>query len=305
MLLIAASCSRQSRAKPKASEQAPADPVIEVSSADNDSSSADPCAEMFSTFFVKADSIAYNGFEVIRLPKTIHDKEENRDIPVTDAVLKSNGKIIQTFDGVYFGLGNETEFGLASMVGGDSKQLLVSQTVPRGGRHWIVDLSSKATTLFDSYDWDLGAEDVCVHDYDGDGVSEISMAITNFWGFGTMSMMESPLPGVVFKYEPGIGKYMPDKNAFARGLSHIDEDVHDVDPNEKPRNGLPGPYLAVRLDIFLRYVYAGREGDGWSFFEKTYNLPDKKDIERKIREALRQEPVYNFVYRGIAKKHDG
>jgi hypothetical protein len=251
---------------------------------------------MFSDFFVKADSIAYNGFEVTRLHKIVYDKEGGQNIPITYAVLKSNGNVIQTFDGVYFGGGNETEFGFTSMMGGDSKQLVVSQTVPRGGRHWIVDLSSKATTLFDSKTWDLSAPDACVHDYDGDGVYEISLAITNFWGFGSMSMADSPLPCVVFKYKPGIGKYMPDTSAFAREVDHIEEEAQKIDPNEKLPDAYAGRYLAVRLDILLRYVYAGRESDGWSFFERTYNLSDKREVEQEIKATLAQEPVYRFVY---------
>jgi hypothetical protein len=51
--------------------------------------------------------------------------------------------------------------------------------------------------------------------------------------------------------------------------------------------------LAVRLEIFLRYVYAGRESDGWSFFDKTYNLTDKQKVIKRI---LEREPVYRFIY---------
>src|SRR6266404_6403201 len=132
------------------------------------------------------------------------------------------------------------DFGFASLLGGETKQLIVSQTVPRGGRHWIVDISSDGATLFESYDWDLGREEVCVHDFDGDGISEISMLLTSFWGFGAMSMAESPMRDVVFKYEANVRKYMPDKSAFLRGLTDIDEDVRKIDPNENPREGSKG-----------------------------------------------------------------
>jgi hypothetical protein len=270
--------------------------VIEVSPADATASDDDPCSEMFSNLFVAVDSISYNGYEVVRLHKTIYDKATRADIPVSYAILRSGGRTIATFEGVYFGAGNETDFGFASLLGGETKQLIVSQTVPRGGRHWIVDISSDGATLFDSYDWDLGREEVCVHDFDGDGVEEISLAITSFWGFWHMSMSESPLPSVVFKYEPNRRKYMPDKSEFLRGLTDIDEDVRKIDPNENPREGSKGPYLATRLDIFLRYVYAGRETDGWSFFDKTYNLKDKQEMKREIKHILNTEPVYRFVY---------
>ena len=298
LTLIAGACSRQTRPKSQTYEgkSASGDPEIEVSSADDASASDDPCSQMFSNLFVKADSIAYNEYEVVRLHKTVLDDFTNSVIPVSYAVLKLRGKILATFDGVHYGLENATNFGFASLLGPDTRQLVVSLTAPHGGRHWVVDLSSNATTVFDSQDWGVGTEDVCLHDFDGDGVDEISLAITKFWGFGSMAMSESPLPCVVFKYEPAIRKYVPDKSAFARGLENIDQDVQAIDPNEKQQGASRGPYLATRLDIFLRYVYAGRERDAWLFFEKTYNLDDKKEIEQKIRATLEEESVYRFVY---------
>ena len=258
LVTVAVACTVPSRPRSLASEQGPAnrspDPVIEVSPADATASDDDPCSEMFSNLFVAVDSISYNGYEIVRLHKTIHDKVTSSDIPVSYAILKSGGRTIAPFEGVYFGLGNDTKFGFASLLGAETRQLLVSQTIPHNGRHWIVDLSSNATTVFDSKEWDLGQEDVCIHDFDGDGVQEISLAVTSFWGFGAMSMAESPMPCVVFKYDATARKYMPDKAAFAGALSDIDEDVQRIDPDENPRGGSNGPYLATRLDIFLRYV---------------------------------------------------
>ncbi len=300
LTLIAVACTAPSRSGSRGSVQPAsdnsADPGIEISPGDAAADSDDPCSEMFSNLFVKADSISYDGYEVVRLEKTIHDREDGVDIPVTYAVLKSGGRVIATFEGVYFGLGNQTDFGFASLLGGETKQLVVSQTVPHRGRQWIVDLSSDAATVFDGKEWGVGDEDVCIHDFDGDGVEEISLVITSFWGFGQMSMAGSPLPRVVFKYEPSRRKYMPDKSAFIRDLTHIDGDLQKIDPNENPRQGLSGPYLETRLDIFLRYVYAGRESDGWSFFDRTYNLTDKQEMKREIKHILNSEPVYRFVY---------
>lgn len=302
-MLGASGCARLARSKSQAANQsaAPSDPTIEVLSADSDSSAEDPCSQMFSNFFVKVDSIAYNDYEIAKLHRTEHDKPSGMDMPVTYAALKLKGKVVKTFDGVYYPLGNLTDFGFASLLGGETKQLVISETIPRNGRHWVVDVSSDGAILFDSQDWDVGREEVCVHDFDGDGIDELYMPITTFWGFETMSMADSPMPGVVFKFDAKSRKFIPDKAAFARGLANIDQDVKAVDPNESLPGGFRGRYLAVRLDIFLRFVYAGREADAWSFFKATYNLDDKKEVEKKVRAALAKEPVYNFVYHGSAK----
>jgi hypothetical protein len=298
LTLLAVACSRQSHSRSQASRNVPAsaDPAIEVSPADDASSSDDPCSLMFSNLYVSADSISYNGYEIVRLHKTVYDKASRMDVPVSYAVLRSGGKTIATFEGVYFPAGNGTDFGFASLLGGESKQLIISEWVPRNGRHWVVDFSSNAPTIFDSQEWNLGQEDVCVHDFDGDGVAELSLAIGAFCGIGSMANVECPMIGVVFKYDPQAGKYLPDRSGFAHILDGIEEDVKKIDPNEQSPGGPTGPYLAPRLDIFLRYAYGGRENDGWLFFDRSYNLPDKQDIEHKISAALQQEPAYKFLY---------
>lgn len=297
-------CRGSNPEKPKVQGQPPdATGVIEVSPAENppDTPADDSCEQMFSNFYLETDSAAFNQYEVVRLKKLVHIKETGSDIPVSYAVLKSGGKTIATFEGTYFGLGNQTDFGFASLLGAGTTQLVVSQTVPHRGRQWIIDLSSNAATVFDSDEWKMGDEDVCV-EYDSSGVAEISLSMTRFWGFGSMSMSESPLPGIGFKYDSRVRKYLPDKEALVRVLEGIQQDVEKIDPAETPMNGLTGPYLATRLDILLRYVYAGHEQEGWAFFDAKYNLPDKTETKRKIIAELEHEPVYRFVY---GKKREG
>lgn len=299
LALSAVACTAQSRPRSQASEQSAAnrsaDPVIEVSPADTESISDDPCSEMFSNLFVAIDSISYNEYEIVRLHKTVYDKPMRLELPVSYAVLRSGGRTIATFEGVYSGAGNGTDFGLASLLGGETKQLVVSQRIPRNGRHWVVDLSSDGAIVFDSQEWDLGQEDVCVHDFDG--VAELSLVIGRFCGIGAMSTVECPMIGVAFKYDSQARKYVPDGMAFAQVLDGIEEEVEKIDPASQTQGGLTGSYLAKRLDIFLRYVYAGRESDGWSFFERTYNLTDKQDVKREIKRILDTELVYRFIYR--------
>lgn len=254
--------------------------------------------EHLSNVFVGEDSLSYNTFEVIKLTKkvTLEYPPEMKLTPevveVSYAVLKKKGKVLAKFDGVYFGAGNATDFGLFSFLGGGTKQLAVSQTIPRGGRHWVADLASDGRIIFDSADYGVGREEFSVIDLDKDGIYEISLPITEFYMFENMAMSETPLPEIVFKYEKKARKYLPANLEFqAYSLRNIEEDLKRLDSNDGRE------YLSKRLDIVLRYVYAGKEDQAWSFFEKEYQRPDKEEMKSKIMAVLRDEGVYKHIYR--------
>lgn len=252
--------------------------------------------QMFSTFFTEGDSLSYNAYQVVKLEKSVDD-EYTKDIRVSFALLKRNSKVVATFDGVYFGLGNATDFGLAPLLGPESKLLIVSQTVPRGGRHWVADISSDGRILFDSFDYNLGREEVWLFDVDKDGVSELGLLLTAFWGFETLGMSQhGALPMIVFKYDAQLRKYLPANPFFGYGLEGIEEDVLAIDPDEKLSATFGSDYLEKRLGIFLRYVYSGKKQQGWDFFDRTYTLPDAGRIKASIRAKLRKEPIYRFIY---------
>jgi hypothetical protein len=291
-------CSESAKSKAAASQNRAANPndsSLEVDQTDS-TTEDDPCSQMFSNLFVKVDTISDGNFVVTKLHKSVRDNQTGQQMPVTYATLTSQGRTVAVFDGVYYPLGNSVQFGFADLLGNQSKQLVVSMTVPRGGRHWIVDLSGEGAAVFDSHDWSLGNEDVCVHDYDNDGIKEIQLSITSFWGFGSMSMADSPLPPVVFKYQSVAKKFMPDVEMFARGLNGIEDDAAAIDPDEDPETETPGQYLAPRLDILLRYIYAGKEADGWAFFDAAYKPTNGEELKQQIRRTLNSEPVYRYVY---------
>ena len=247
--------------------------------------------EQISSVFIKQDTLSYGGYDVMRLRRKVRVEQTSGLTEVSYAVLKRNGKVKTKFDGVYFGLGNATDFGLFSFLGGDAKQLAVSQTVPRGGRHWVVDLASDARVIFDSGEYGVGREEFSVIDIDKDGVHEISMPVTEFYMFENMSMAETPLPEIVFRYDRKARKYFPANPAFqAYALRSIDDAIRRLNPNDESR------YLSTRLDIVLRYIYAGKEAEAWSFFDKEYRVPDKEAMRAKIKAVLKKEAVYKYLY---------
>lgn len=242
--------------------------------------------------FAREGSLTLNGYEVSRSEKSQGD--------TTDAdyvVLKRLGRVVAKFDGVESGFGVGTAFGAFPFLGGGTKQLAVSLTIPRGGRHWVVDLSSSVPrVVFDSWTYEVGREELSVIDLDRDGTYEISMPVTAFYMFEEMNMAETPLPEIVFKYDAKARRYLPANHLFPEySLRGVDEDVRRLKPDD-------AGYMSKRLGILLRYVYAGRERDGWDFFERAYTRADRDALKKKIAAELNREPVYRFIRRMAAKR---
>jgi len=233
------------------------------------------------------EAISYNGYERRQLTKKITD-QTYRNAEVSYAVLMKKDRRLLEFDGaVYFGLGNSTEFGLFELLGNGSQQFIVSQTVPRGGRHWVVSVSPEVRVLFDSGDYGVGREEFYVIDLDKDGVYEISLPVTAFYEMqDKMYIGEIPLPEIIFKYDPKAGKYLPANHLFP------DYALRDIKSDIERLSNENGNYLSKRLNILLRYVYAREAKKGWAFFAREYRRPDKKEITARIIAALKNAPVY-------------
>jgi hypothetical protein len=252
-------------------------------------------------YFVKEDSLAFNGYEVVKLSKTVkfdyppEMKSEPESVEVSYAVLKKKNKILKTFDGVYFGVaGNATEFGMFPFLGKESKQLAVSQTIPRSGRHWIVDLSAEARVVFDSQDYGVGREEFSVIDLDKDGVFEILFPVTAFYLLDNSSMAEVPMPTAVFKYDESAKKYLPANRQFPDYLLNGIGDR--IKNSQKNKTGS----LSDKLEIVLSYIYAGKEKEAWKIFDNEYDSPDKAKIKAKVKSILKDEKIYQSISKTVS-----
>jgi hypothetical protein len=229
------------------------------------------------------EMLFYNGYEVRKLTEKVSYGHKN-EVEISYAVLRKYDLTRLKFDGVYFVEGNSTEFGLFDLFGNGSEQLIVSQTVPRGGRHWVVDASSGVCVLFDSWDYSVGREEFYVIDVEKDGVYEISLPFTGFYEMqDKMYIAEIPLPEIIFKYDWTARKYVRANHLFPdytlRGIEQDIEQLRDNDHN----------YLSKRLDILLRYIFADKSDQGWAFFNREYQRPDKAEIQSRIVGILKQK----------------
>lgn len=249
----------------------------------------------------------YEGYTVRRREKKVRVdyppemKASAETVGVLYAVLERKGKVLLSFDGgMHNGGLNSANFGLFPFLGGNTKQLIISQDVFRGGRQWIVNLSPSAHIIFDGAKFGVGreADDMSVVDLDRDGIYEIAVPVTDFYGFKrwTLAPMATPLPTVIFKFDAKAGKYLPANERFQdyllKDMAEAKAKVSGPEEREK--------HLADVLSIVVDYIFAGKEREAWEFYEAAYKLPDRVEVKREIKATLKAQPVYNFMYRKAA-----
>jgi hypothetical protein len=239
--------------------------------------------------FTRDESLSYNGFDIEKISMSKRSKSYLQDLSYV--VIKKNGRVSAKLGGPIANPLTATAIGLFPLLGGKTKQLIISQTLPRTGRHWIVELTANPKVLFDSRDYEVGREEVRAVDLDRDGVYEIGLYVTSFYGeFNQLSMASTPLPTVFFSYDKRAGRYLPANHRYRdKLLNDIETDISKLPAEDGER------YLASRLNALLRLIYTGKEKEGWEFFDKAYTLPDADKIKAIVKENLQKAPAYKFI----------
>jgi hypothetical protein len=224
-----------------------------------------------------------------------------KPVKVSYVIVKRNGNVRKFDAGIYSPVGNSTQAGFFSLLGQGSDQLIISQDSFRTGVQWVADFSKGFKIIFDGQKFLVGREsyDMTISDLDGDGIYEIIVPITAFYGFESwrLSTMETPLPDIIFSYDPVQREYLPanphfrecilrDTEAAARSAREIEKEIG----------------LGRLMSIVLDYVFVGEEQRGWKFFEEMCELPDKARIISDIQEVLKAQPVYRYIYKKRANR---
>ena len=247
--------------------------------------------------FVDVNSLSYNGYDIVKLEKKIKYEypPEMKSAPlmvdVSYAVLKKKGQVLARFQGVFSGYGNATEFGLFPFLGGETKQLVVSQTIPRGGRHWIVVLSPHFQVIYDSAEYGLGREDITVVDVDKDGVYEISQELTTFVFFEDITAGASHLVDILLRYDERSKRYLPASHIF-RDYTLRGAEGGAARVNRSDEKALASDVLRRMLP----YIYAGMRNEAWELYDREYTLTNREELKAKIMAALNDDAVYKYIY---------
>jgi hypothetical protein len=240
--------------------------------------------------------LSYSGYEVERRSRTIKFRYTKYDTEILYAVLRKNGKVLVTFDGLLHPLGTEVRFGLFRLLGESSKQLIVEQTTHRGWRYWVVALSPRFRVIYDSVNYPVGG--LRALDLDKDGRYEMIQTLNSFGFFNKLDNTNSPSIDIVFKYNRRTQTYIPANPEFQDfALKDIEQKIkkaREVGATDDSSNYYRNLLSAV-LEVSLRYIYAGKEKEGWSFYEE-YNAPDKDEVKSELKKVLDRDSVYKSIH---------
>lgn len=280
LLLLVAGCQQPATTtKPKPAEGTLPAPVAAAQPSDLSTAPEDGPT-------LGTDPIQYQGYTLSKQLNTV--ELDGRPTEFSYAVLKHGGKTIAVFDGLRHPYGNATEFALVSLLGSDQKQFLIEQSIHRGSREWIVSIEPSLKVIFDSEKFGLGSG-ITPIDVDRDCVYELSGSIV-FYGFANLAMSESPQVKILLQYGKSARRYLPANQRLEDyALRGIDEEIRS----------LPSPseygYRTKVLNVVLRYIFAGKEREGWNFFDTNYQLPDMAAIKAELKRKLSQGPTYKYL----------
>ncbi|MFZ1519580.1 MAG: hypothetical protein WAU11_12425 [Ignavibacteriaceae bacterium] len=138
-------------------------------------------------------------------------------------------------------------------------------------------------------------------DLDGDKVCEITTGTANFDYFDRLCHADSPSGRVVFKYSKRERRYIISNKSFPtyilKDIENYKKEFNIYLESVKLKNHEYNSYiLKYTLSILIDYIYAGKEDEGWQYFNKYYILEDKLTMIKKIEEVFSESKVYKEIY---------
>lgn len=296
LLFTIGGCQRQS-AQPNNSANEVVQPTPEVEVVSDEKQE-----KFIEENFTGKDVLQLNGFTVKKIKTEKSDPDSTVKAEIFDAVITKNKKLIAEFEGVFYPLGNQIDFGLVSLLNNGSQQLAIVDTSNRYEKSWITDFSDGYKLLFDSGDYEIYRGDLATIDFDDDGIYEITLTKSkDIFNFPSAFV---PKVRIIFQFDEKSQKFLPASHKFAEStLDGINEHIEELKENKKLQ-------FHNVFEITLTYLYAGKESEGWKFFDENFapsdwsfgKTEDKETAKKKIIEDLASDAIYNFIKTDIIKR---
>ena len=240
--------------------------------------------------------LAFHGYLVKRFHKSlviddVPEKIKPYRVDCSFARLLRHGKTVATFDGnCGHPLGNETNYGLVSVLGPGTQQLAICQSAWRNEEYWFVNWAGQ--TIFHTNDWFALGDSIRLIDFDGDGVDELVLESGAFYDLqDKLYIGRLPRPELIFKYDQQARKYLPANLRYPDYLLRN----NDVSKQIEPPDDLSFAHRGGVLKIMLGLIYAGKSDQGWKFYDSTYKVSDKEDLRKRVQADLSEDPYYQWL----------
>jgi hypothetical protein len=248
----------------------------------------------FEMNFTEAEETRVGDFVIRLRTRTVKNTCERGDrTTFTFVTVERAGQVLLTLDDASTHdecYGSTAKYAVASLAPG-KKHLVVSQETYRHAAMVIATLDEAPRLIFKSGDFDVSEAGFI--DLNRDGRMEIRAVSRRYQYFHGLSNMNSPIPIVIFQYDPATAAYRPANSRFPE-LVLLDADALKqckLDLSGNP--GLPG----LVFEIAIGYAYTGRDADAWAFFDQWFpgDAKEKAEARSALKKALAADPVYRAV----------
>lgn len=248
---------------------------------------------------LREDSIIYKDYKIYKVFDVI---DTNYNIYYVE-IFKNEKNVYHSEIGV-----EKSEYlsiELKDLLNKNSKQLILD--FYSGGAHccntcFIYDLLKDSLhEIYNGNNYIGEVNGLITEDINTDNKFEIIQYYSCFDYFDRLCHAESPSAPVVFNYSEKRKKYVVANKLFETYLlKETKEFEKRVSPdlaNFEVKNYEDScSVLASTLSILLDYIFAGKENQGWEYFNKYYKVADKDIMVKNIKKILSESKVYNEMY---------
>jgi hypothetical protein len=99
-----------------------------------------------------------------------------------------------------------------------------------------------------------------------------------------MSISEIPLPEIIFKFDAKQNEYLPANPSFKSYLKTDPLKAFYATKDDELS------YRSATLNAMTFLIYRGEREQAWQMFDHYYRLPDKGEMQVRIKAILRTNP---------------
>ncbi len=186
--------------------------------------------------------------------------------------------------------GSTAKYAVTSLAPGKT-HLVVFQETYRDAATLVATLDDTPRLIFKSGDFDVSEAGFI--DLNRDGRMEIRAVSRRYRYFHGLSNMNSPIPIVIFQYDPATAAYRPANSRFPELVLLNADALKQCKLDLSGNPGLPG----LVFEIAIGYAYTGRDADAWAFFDQWFpgDAKEKTEARSALKKALAADPVYRAV----------